>query len=130
MLTINVCEFEERFLNDFSTVGEGLSEKQRAIYMANACTRQIGNLIEEISLQLKIQGIDSDEEEVLHLSSLITKEYSDFKPKLTHCIYDLFEVCNDFLLEEWCCSAMKLGVAIGWFDETSYGINLTPSFSS
>lgn len=130
MLKVDVRMHNARFLRNFSTVGGKLNEKQRVVYMTNACQRQIANLIEEVNLQLKIQGITSDEEQVLQLSSLITEEYPEFSPKLHDCIYDLLGTCDDFLFEKWCSSAIDVGIFAGWFEETSQGINLTPSFSS
>lgn len=131
MPIVDVHEYNARFLKNFTLVGPNLDDKQRVIYMTNACTLQIEYLIEDINLQLEIQGGTSDEEMALHLSSFITDAYPGFTPKMHDCIACLLDTCTHFLIETWGYSAVQIGIANGWFEESPEGIiNLTPSFSA
>ncbi|MGH1432303.1 MAG: hypothetical protein K6L74_08710 [Neptuniibacter sp.] len=129
MLKLNLIETEKNLVSTFVSVGQDMLEEARVSYMFNHCTKQVNGVIDEVHLQLYVQGGGEDQDVALYLSSAIGEVYPDFQPSIHSEPIELIDQCHSFLIEVWGQSAIDAGLERGWFVGTDQGgVNLTPSY--
>ncbi|WP_420597990.1 hypothetical protein [Neptuniibacter sp.] len=101
MIIVSLAVEEENLVSKFELVGSFMDEEARFKYMLNACTYQINHVVEEVQLQLHVQGCGTDEEVAVNLSSAISDLYPDFQPGIHLDPMNLIDECRSFLTEEW-----------------------------